>query len=330
VVQQAYAARPFAEEEQTTDPGAIGVKEPDYSDRMEGRVDPPQSPTVEPAPDLDNQTIYRIIRQVVRPDSGENPYSAIATDPQPGGGAPGPGPRRRFGLSYGLALFTQESGRLGSVLKYMHDRDPGQFAEIFGPDWQELLAVTNAARSEERLRPVGGHPLWEEPWLERFRRAGTVEAFRAAQNQEAIEGQFRPMIRVATALGFRSFRGLAMIYDRVVTKGLGAGLSWVVSTAGPLKTDAQRAHALSLLGHQSVESFQGSVEWLSPTGRFGPETHAALVGALRRDGRVPLPTSAQLEAALLEGAEGAARTRLDSLVEAWTDPSVPAANPRVG
>jgi hypothetical protein len=192
----------------------------------------------------------------------------------------------------------------------MQARDPALFADIFGPTAGELLATTNAATPQDRLKPVGGELLWSVGWVERFRKAGAVPAFQAAQNEEAIEGQFRPMLNIAFNLGFVTDRGLAMVYDRVVTRGLGGGLRWVVQAAGPLRTAAQREQALALVGFDDVLQFQNAAGWTPQTGRFGPETHAALVGALRRQGAISLPTSDDLAGRLVAAATGPARARL--------------------
>jgi hypothetical protein len=157
---------------------------------------------------------------------------------------------------------------------------------------------------------VNGEVLWSEKWLEKFRRAGQVPAFQAAQNEEAIAGQFRPMLRIAADLGFVSDRGLAMVYDRVVTQGLGAGLRWVVQTAGPLRTAMQRQHALQMLGYQNAQQFQQAMGDLPQNGVFGPETHAALIAALREQGAAALPSNEDLMCRMITAANGNAKRRL--------------------
>jgi hypothetical protein len=295
------------------DPALVALKEADYAEAIGDAEDPPRK-RLEPAAEvLDTQTIYRIVREVALADSGEALYSAVAADSEyetPGHSAYH---ARHFGLGYGLVLFTQESGRLGSVLRLMRQRDQNAFAEIFGPPADALLAVTTAPTPEERLAPVGGEPLWSMAWIERFRRAGELATFQAAQNEEAIEGQFRPMLRIALDLGLTSECALAMAYDRVVTRGLGAGLRWVVGAAGVLQTAGQRAAALRLLGMSDLIVFQRSTAHLPQDGQFGPATHAALVRALREQDLVPLPTPTELSARLVQAAKGSARQRLERL-----------------
>lgn len=296
-----------------------GLKEADYSETIGDDEDPAgEPPAMAQVAALDTQAIYRIIREVALADSGEALYSAVSADREYQTSAHLAYQSRRFGLGFGLVLFTQESGRLGSVLRLMRQRDPASFEDIFAANAEALLAVTNAATTEARLAPVGGEPLWSQAWTERFRRAGEVAAFQAAQNEEAIEGQFRPMLRVAADLGLTSDRALAMVYDRVVTRGLGGGLRWVVSAAGVLRTMSQRQTALRLVGANDVLAFQQAVAGLPKDGRFGPATHAALVAALRERDLVPLPTTAELIARLVAAADGTARTRLERLRDSQT------------
>jgi V8-like Glu-specific endopeptidase/N-acetyl-anhydromuramyl-L-alanine amidase AmpD len=289
----------------------LSLKEADYAEHL-GEDPDPEQPAAEPGAGamLTNQQMYRIIREVVQADSGDAAYAAVSADQEYETPNQPAYQRRHFGLGFGLVLFTQESGHLGSVLGLMQKRDAGQFAEVFGPNAAELLAVTNAATPEERLKPVGGEVLWGPTWVERFRRAGAVPAFQAAQNEEAIEGLFRPMLNVAAGLGFVTDRGLAMVFDRVVARGLGGGLRWVVQAAGPLRTAGQREHALEMLEFEDLIQFQTVVGWVPQNGRFGPETHAALVGALRRQGVLPLPGPDELVCHLAAAATGSAKRRL--------------------
>ncbi len=302
---QSFTAKGRAFGDQPANGTPLSSKEAGYDDALGETADPEQI-AAQPAAqaDLSNEEIYRIVREVVIPDSGDELYSAVSADRE--FEATG----RHFGLGFGLALFTQESGRLGHVLQLMQQRDAAAFAEIFGTEAEALLAVTNAATPAERLQPIGGEVLWSEKWLERFRRAGQIPVFQAAQNEEVIAGQFRPMLKIATDLGFLSDRGLAMVYDRIVTRGLGAGLRWVVQTAGPLRTAMQRQHALQMLGYQSAQQFQQAMGNLPQNGVFGPETHAALVAALREQGAAALPSVEELICKLVISASGNAKKRL--------------------
>jgi hypothetical protein len=291
------------------------LKESDYSEEVGEADEPERVEAGTAAGELGLEEMFRIIREVAFADSGEERHAAVVTERDYATSADAATRGRQFGLCFGLVLFTQESGRLGSVLRLMQRRDADAFADIFGPDAAALVGTTTAPTPAERLAPVGGEYLWSERWVERFRRAGGVPAFQAAQNEEAVEGLFRPMLKVAFELGLNTDRGLAMAYDRVVTCGLGGGLRRVVQAAGPLRTAAQRAHALGMLGAASLAQFQASTGWVAPTGRFGPETHAALVGALRRQGTATLPSAEQMAWGLFAQATGRARLRLRRLLD---------------
>ena len=274
-------------------------KEADYSRDLDEAPDAETEDRGDRQP-LDNREIYRIVREVAVGDSGDDLYAAV--NPQDG-----------FGLCFGLVLFTQVSGDLGAVLRLMQQRNDNAFRQTFGDQADGLLEVTGANDPQDRLAPVGGDNLWAPVWLDRFRKAGAVPAFQAAQNEHAIEGLFRPMLRYAFELGIDTDRALAMMFDRVVTRGLGGGLRWVVRVAGPLRRSEQRRAALEALGFDSVRDFQESIDWLSPSGVFGPDTHAALAGALRRAGEMLLPRAEDYICRMVSGADGTARERLERL-----------------
>jgi hypothetical protein len=173
--------------------------------------------------ELDMQEMYRIIREAAVGFSGDDTYSAI-------GGDHG----TSTGLAFGLAHFTQASSDLGHVLAKMRERDAVLFAEVFGSDATALVETTNADTIEMRLRPVGGMPLWSATWVDRFRLAGALPACQAAQNEIAIEKQFRPMLPVAFAHGLVTDRALAVMYDFVASVGLNEALRAVIQTIGPV------------------------------------------------------------------------------------------------
>src|SRR5262245_10809571 len=294
----------------------LSLKEADYADELTDELDVERA-EARPGAALTNEEIYRIIREVAIADSGDAVFGAALTDRDYENA--GVMPSRPFGLAIGFALFTQGSGRLGSVLRLMNQRDPAAFAEIFGANAEALLAATNAGTAAERLQPVGGEPLSSPTWIERFKRAAEAAAFQFAQNEEAIEGQFRPMLHVVYELGLTTDRAMAMAYDRVVTQGLGGGLRWIVQTAGPLGAAAQRNHALQMLGFGDLAQFQaspaGQAMGLKPDGRFTHATHAALVGDLRRQGAATLPLPDEMAWRLYAAATGTAKRRLRRLLD---------------
>jgi hypothetical protein len=293
----------------------LGLKEDETAGDV-GSTTPPAAPPTE----LTNEEAYRIIRVVATAHSGDQLYSAISPDLEyttPGNSAFG---RRHFGLGFGLVLFGQASGLLGHVLELTQSRNPILFGETFGPNADELVAVTNAATEDARLAPVGGDLLWAPVWLDRFRLAGALAECQAAQNETAIEAQFRPMARIAAGLGLDTDRALAMAYDVVVARGLTAGLRWIAAV-GPIASDAQRDAALASLGHPDLAAFQAAAALPATNGRLDPATHAALVVAVRRRDVTSWLTASDLECRLLQAARGPAATRLERLrsYEAFDD-----------
>ena len=97
---------------------------------------------------LGTQEMYRIIREVAQADSGTDLYSAVLLPPT--GSVVGPG------LAFGLVLFTQGSGRLGSVLRLMKKRDPALFSQTFGPDAPALLRDDRLRDARGPSEPRGG------------------------------------------------------------------------------------------------------------------------------------------------------------------------------
>jgi len=270
-------------------------------------VPTPQRPVVLPGMDLPAEAQRRVI-ELTAADGG-NAYSAVNAD-GPFRGRHGPGHKayQRFhtGLSYGIAGFNQDSGTLGQLLRLMQEREPETFAAVFGDGAAALVATATAPgpSSEHveggrgpRVQPVAATDLWEEPWLSRFRAAGAVPDFRAAQNQLAAELYLAPMLPVAAGFGLTSERALCMVLDRAIALGEQGAKRWLADTVGPVKTPALRQSALAVLGFDSIESFQASVPGLLTDGEFGPVSHATLTAALRLLGPaspLPLPGTKEL------------------------------------
>ena len=284
---------------------ALQSDEPQPDDELPAGADP-ERPPLDPGPGvpLDNQAIYAIVREVARAESGDALYRAVSSD--------------AHGLRFGLLRFDQASGRLGTVLRLMRGRDPETFDAIFGPGAEALVEVTGAATAAERSEPVDGEALSDEVWLARFTRAGDVPAFQAAQNEAAIEHLFRPALPIALGFGLATDRALALVFDRVVVLGLGAGLRWIAAAAGPLRTAEQRVAALDAVGAEDVAAFRARAGIEPAAAAFDVATHAALVAELRRRGRTPLPSAADLIGRMVAAADGDARRRLERLRDsAW-------------
>jgi len=290
---------------------APSLKDADYDVAVGDAPDPERDAMADKAArPLANQAMYEIIRQVSVGHSGDPLYSAVSADREfstPGHGAY---QKRHFGLGFGILLFTQESGQLGAVLQLMHDRDPERFTKIFGDDSDSLLGVTNADTPEGRLQPVGGESLTSPNWIAKFQAAGNYAPFQAAQNEQAIEGIFRPILHAADGFGLTTDRLLAMALDVAVGRGVGGAVRWLAHHVGPFETAGQRYHAMDVLGLDNLESFQAEVGWTPQDGQFGPETHAALAGALRRMDVLPMPKSSDLACRMVARAEGALKERL--------------------
>jgi hypothetical protein len=281
---------------------------------------------------LDIPEQVRILRIVARAESGSDAYAALAADPEFQDPAHPAYQSCHHGLSFGLVLFTQRSGLLGLVLRRAKARADAagsnlpaeqQFASLFGPQWQQLLRVTDpqlTPEAEDRVAPVEEHLLWEEPWLTRFRAAGQVPYVQAAQNEVALVELFDPILALARDLGFVTDRALALLLDRVVHMGLGGGRRFILQAIGPIKTEAERARALSALGFggDDIASFQRA-RALPVDGKWGPITHAALIAALRELGPaspLPIPEPAAMLQALIAAAQG---TDFEARVRALTD-----------
>lgn len=261
------------------------------------------SPAAAPLPIIEK---FRIVQPIAAFQSGEAAYSASYADGELNDPTHSAYQRIHYGLSWGLMQFNQRGGALGRVLTACERRAPMVFRQVFGPERDKLLQTTTAASEAQRVEPVGGVPLWQEPWLTRFREAGKVPQFQAAQNEVAIEGYFDPNLAFAAALGFDTDRAMAMLYDRCVHMGNLAGRRFVVGAVTPLKDPTAIASALSALGHASVQDFQQSLG-LAARPELGPKGHAALLAALRGLGAkspVAVPALPQMLDALVQAAKG--------------------------
>lgn len=302
-------------------------------------------PTTPASAELTIPDKIAILRVVARSESGDAGYSATYedgefNDPQ----HPFHG-RIHVGLSWGLLLFTQRGGALGKVLRLAKEREAAlrttdttggelpadqHFDRLFGDAWQELLEITDpdhAASPEDMLRPVAGARLWEAPWPARFVAAGAVPYVQAAQNQVAVEDYFDAIVPVARGLGIDTARGLAMLVDRVVHMGVGGGLSFLMQTLGPIRTESDRDDALEALGFggrlADFRRSRGLDSSGGPSSQWDPLTHAALAEALRDLGPASPIALPHRDASLLALCEAARGTdfeeRVRSLFENTAD-----------
>jgi len=250
-----------------------------------------------------------IIERIAHFESGTKGYSAMNRDGEFRGrfGQNHPAYNRyHIGLSYGVIQFTQDSGNLGRLLTMMRDRDHTRFDAIFGPDAEMLIRVTTAAGPgsaksangrSARVQPISGADLWEEPWISRFTQAGQHVPFQAAQNELAAQLYITPILPFARWLGLTTDRALTIVVDRAVQMGVGGARAWIIRVVGPIRTAAQRQQALAALSHADLRSFQRATPGLADDGVWGPQSHAALVFALRALGSaspIEIPTRDQM------------------------------------
>jgi len=258
-----------------------------------------------------------ILSRIMPFESGSEGFARVVDDGEFAGrfGTAHPAYKRfHLGLTFGGFPFVQESGTLGQLLVLMRERDRNTFDGLF-PDADTLIAVTTAADGprawqsadgfSQRLRPVGGQRLWQEPWLARFRRAGQHPPFQAAQNELAASLYVQPVIGVCRQIGLDSEQGLAMAIDRAVQMGADGALGWLLECATPVETPAMKQAALTRLGARDLQSFQAAQK-LPPTGTWDVATHAALIAAMRASSNSASPVLGRDEivAAMLRHAQG--------------------------
>jgi hypothetical protein len=294
----------------------VGYRSLDDPDGTAAPAPPAPAPAPTPALALTIDDKRAIIAQIAG-DGGLDRYTALNADGEYKGRFGPNDPayhHHHIGLSFGVVQFTQESGDLGRLLVLMKQRDEVAFARIFGEHADELIAVTTAAgppSSESpdgrsaRTQPVAGADVWEDKWLGRFRAAGAEPAFQAAQNELASALFIDPMVRFAGDLGLDTDRALAIAVSCAALLGTSRAKQWLAAAVGPIQTTAVRQQALAAVGAADLEAFQRAHD-LSPDNLFGPDTHAALVSALRALGSaapIQLPTVEQMLDALVRRAD---------------------------
>lgn len=294
----------------------VGYRSLDDPDGTAAPAPPAPAPAPAPALALTIDDKRAIIAQIAG-DGGLDRYAALNADGEYKGRFGPNDPayhHHHIGLSFGVVQFTQESGDLGRLLVLMKQRDEVAFARIFGEHADELIAVTTAAdppSSESpdgrsaRTQPVAGADVWEDKWLGRFRAAGAEPAFQAAQNELASALFIDPMVRFAGDLGLDTDRALAIAVSCAALLSTSRAKQWLAAAVGPIQTTAVRQQALAAVGAADLEAFQRAHD-LSPDNLFGPDTHAALVSALRALGSaapIQLPTVEQMLDALVRRAD---------------------------
>ena len=145
-----------------------------------------------------------LVNVISRTAAHEGDYSSVSPN------------RDGAGLAWGILQWTQASGNLGRLLASMATTDAATFSRIFGLSSRDLLAAT----ATPGLRSVGGAHLWDEPWLSRFRAAGSHLPFRAVQDRFAVGDQhMQAALKAARAIGVVTERSVAVAFDTAVQQG---------------------------------------------------------------------------------------------------------------
>jgi hypothetical protein len=172
-----------------------------------------------PAPSQDRAPIpiaalLRIVERVARGISGAAGYAYMGEDPA---GA---------GLRYGLLGLRLDTGDMGGALQLALTRNRSAVLGALGVGAEALLGTALAATPEARRQPVQGAPLWEGAWKAALSRTATLDIFRAAQNEYAVEYLMRPAAALLLAhASLASGVALAMALDVLAEVGREPGLA---------------------------------------------------------------------------------------------------------
>ncbi|RDD61009.1 hypothetical protein [Ferruginivarius sediminum] len=252
--------------------------------------------------------LFDIVRRVAEQHNGEAGYGHTAAD------------EAGSGLVYGIARFRQASGDLGAVLSLARERDPDLFGEVMGAENAgQLIQVTTASDPAARLQPVGGEPLTSAGWQRRFADTATVDIFRNAQHEHAIEGLLRPLSRLLADFGLRSRFALAAAFDLMVMRGPQAARNAIAEALGLFTAETQQRTALAALNHADLRGFQAA-NGISASGQADAATLARLTRRVRERGLMPLPKESELLARLAAIGDAARQRRLAALRAAFTTP----------
>ncbi|HMR60637.1 MAG TPA: hypothetical protein PKD62_08910, partial [Amaricoccus sp.] len=281
-------AASFAEEAGEPIPPLDALPEPAAGEPAAPTAPVPAAPAVA----VTGAAAEDLLLQAVIAEGAGNRYDALSLD---GGfrgrfGASDPYYQRAHdGLRYGPHQAVQDSGELGELLALMQETDGAAFAQIFGSDAGELVAVATAEGPSgldspggrgPRVQPVAGRDLWEEPWLERFRNAARHAPFQAAMRAQILARRLDPLRPVAQALGIENDRGLAMLLCLGIQRGVEGAMAHAGGAVNPFDTPARLGAALDALAFTDLGAFRAA-KGLPPGDILDGPTHFALIGALR-------------------------------------------------
>lgn len=117
------------------------------------------------------------------------------------------------GLSFGPIQYTQRSGNLGVLLRAAQAANPSEFAAVFGSGASALVSTTTSTSEATRM----SLPLWQEPWIGRFRAFGSRAVFqRVIDKMIETDQHMKAALYAADKLGVHTVRALALFYDYAV------------------------------------------------------------------------------------------------------------------
>jgi hypothetical protein len=202
----------------------------------------------------DRDRIFAVVKDAESKES-PNPYAAINADGEFRGRLETDYTKVvHIGLSWGIIQFTQDGGALGLVLKEFRRIAPALFERVFGPNWAELLALTEPSGAHvdpaytayghsgltkwaktgkpsspvirgSRVRPIPFRPgdpaedLWTGSWSAAFIEAAGHEECKRAQRTIAYRMYFDPALKLCRKWNIRSDRGIAIALDRTIQQG---------------------------------------------------------------------------------------------------------------
>lgn len=193
------------------DPGAVAVA---------GVAPPGSRATVrdrqERGPDLPVGAMLRIVERVARGISGAAGYAYIGEDPH---GA---------GLRFGALGLRLDTGDMGGAMQLALMRDHAAVEAALGESAHDVIGAVLADTPDARREPVRGEALWSPHWKDVLSRAATIDVFRAAQNEYAVDQLLRPAAGLlAGHPALASGMALAMALDVLAEAGRDAGLAAV-------------------------------------------------------------------------------------------------------
>jgi hypothetical protein len=183
----------------------------------------------------------------------------------------------------------QDNGELGELLGMMFQADPTAFAGLFGPQAQDLLAMTGAAGPSgldtpggrgARVQQLEGADLWQDPWIDRFRNAARHPAIQAAMRAQILLRRVSPLQPVAQATRLTTPRGMAMLMALAVHLDVVGAVAHLRAAVNPADTPARLGAALDALGFADLAQFCVA-QGLPPVDVVDDATHFALIAALQ-------------------------------------------------